>query len=294
MNDNEDNIGIFPRNKLHREWCVCTVFLCRICNIAAAKHVDESAGKTLSRSHIKAVRCTKYEQALRWCFSLHLLLYRSHFFLKCSDCILCPLLTARQTAVKSKRLIERGNIIKGTDVNGDPCLTECPFKIRMKGHIGTDDEIRLQGKNLLQIRLMNDADLFGRGCCCLNLLRKCLGCRFPNDCICAACRDKQIQIGCVEAYDTLWMGRNGHLSPRAVRHSQFSRLRHLLFLRPEREYDRSNHAEYCKNDDDFTHTKPLSSPVLHTAESIAACVALQTPYPAQGCQRRKDYAPDRR
>ena len=66
--------------------------------------------------------------------------------------------------------------------------------ISVEGHVRANNEIGLQGEDLLDVGLVDDADFLGLRRLLLDRLRQCLRGRLANDEVCAARCDEEIEV----------------------------------------------------------------------------------------------------
>ena len=139
------------------------------------------------------------------------------------------------------------------DIDGNARIAERLFEIGVKGHVRADDEIGLQGEDLLYVGLVDDADFLSLRRLLLDRLRQCLRSRLADDEVCASRRDEEIEVRSVQYDDALRVRGHGDFAPHAVLRRQLLRLRRFLRTRQEDEDDSRREAQERDDDTKLSH-----------------------------------------
>ena len=123
----------------------------------------------------------------------------------------------------------------------------------MKGHVRADDEVGLQGEDLLDVGLMDDADFLGLRRLFLDGLRQCLRGRLADDEVCAARCDEEVEVRGVQDDDALGVRGQGDFAIHAVPRRQLLGLRRFLRTRQEDEDDSRREAQERDDDTKLSH-----------------------------------------
>ena len=194
MHDGEDDRGVFACDELHGKRQIAAVSLGAVSDIAAAEQLDESAREAFLRAHVEALGRAEDEQALGRCAPCGAFFNRRELVLDRLYFFGSRFLISRELAIEGQRIEERGHIVECLNVNGNARIAERLFEISVEGNVRANNEIGLQGEDLLDVGLVDDADFLGLRRLLLDRLRQCLRGRLANDEVCAARCDEEIEV----------------------------------------------------------------------------------------------------